>query len=69
VTDEQREETNRLTYWVMRGNSAQAVTMRSISAQRRACGLEAVKIIRAATLARLRAIRHSRIVVAGEAVR
>jgi hypothetical protein len=69
VTDEQREQTNRLVYWVIRGRSAQAVTMRSVSALRRACDAEAVRIIRAATVARLRAIRHARIVVAGEAVR
>ena len=66
MTPHDLQALNRLIDWVVRAESAQGVTMRSIEAQRRAPNLDAVKMIRSATIARLREIRHARIVVAGE---
>ena len=66
MTPDDLHALNRLIDWVVRAESAQGVTMRSIEAQRRWIGLDGIKMIRAATIARLREIRHSRIVVAGE---
>lgn len=66
MTNDELQALDRLIGWVVRAESAQGVTMRSIEAQRRWIGLDGIKMIRAATIARLREIRHSRIVVAGE---